>query len=161
MNVADENDKRLSLGRGVAVFAGIVALLGAIVFAAPHARRVILGERPGPLLKSLQPEPAVALAPAALVFRTQQERGRSGFVAVTRNYSYAGPPEPEMVFAYYSEALPSSGWSLKSPGPATAAGREVYLKTIAGKEVRYVVAADAGGVSTEVWLLYDTGLIGG
>ena len=66
-----------------------------------------------------------------------------------------------MVFAYYREALPSSGWSLIAPAPSTAAGREVYLKTIAGKEVKYAVAADAGDVYTEVWLLYDTGLIGG
>lgn len=151
----------LSRGRGVALLAGIVALLATMVFAAPHARRVILGEQPGPLLESLQQDPSVALAPAGLVFSTQRERGGSGNVAVTRSYSYAGSPEPAMVFAYYREALPSSGWSLISPAPPNLAGREVYLKTIAGKEVTYVVAADAGEAYTEIWLLYDTGLIGG
>jgi hypothetical protein len=161
VHVADENTKRVSLGHGVAVFAGIVALMGAVVVAAPHARRVLVGEQPGPLLKSLQREPVVTLAPSALVFRTQQARAGSGSVAVTRNYSYSGAPEPEMVFGYYRGALPSFGWSLTSPAPSGSAGREVYFKTIAGKDVRYVVAADAGGASTEIWLLYDTGLIGG
>ena len=151
----------LSRNRGIAVVVGIVGLLGAMALAAPHAPRVILGEEPGPLLKSLQQEPAVALAPAALVLRDQQERTGSGDVVVTRSYSYAGSPEPEAVFAYYREALPASGWSLMSPAPPTARSREVYLKTIAGKKVRYVVDADAGGAFTEVRLIYDIGLIGG
>ncbi len=119
----------------------------------------VSGEDPKPLLTALQDEPALELTPPSARKTNVRTGTESGTVLVATSFEDAG--SPDAVFEWYGRMLPPLGWRPDEPGKFQDGQR--WLKRIRGKNVMYDVIprSPEGSIEVSVFLVYETGLIGG